>query len=56
MNYWGIAFCIGVFAVIAGGLITLAIREHVEDRRRAKARDRRWHQPIREWWELKVDA
>lgn len=56
MNYWGIGFCIGVFAVISAGLITLAIIQHVDERRRAKERKRRWRQPIREWWELIVDA
>lgn len=56
MNYWGIGFCIGIFSVIAAGLITLAILQHLEERRIAKARARRWHRPIKEWWELKVDA
>lgn len=54
MNYWGIGFCVGVIAAPIIGLMVLACIQRIDERRRAKERGRRWHQPFKEWWELTV--
>lgn len=54
MNWWGIGFIVGVPTAIISALVALAIREHIADRRKARERDRRWHRPVQEWWEMTI--
>lgn len=54
MNVWGIIFSFGVPVCIIAALIAVSARESIAEKRKAKERDRRWHRPVREWWELEV--
>ena len=54
MNWVGIIFSFGLIALVVLALVGCAIFESVTEKRRARERDRRWHRPVKEWWEMEI--
>lgn len=50
LNWFGIFFAFGIPLGIIVGMIAVMIRDHLK----AKKRDKRCHQVIHYWWEMKV--
>lgn len=54
-NWFAFILVVLVPMLVIIGMGTVLLVTYITERREQKRRDRRWHQPVQNWWELKAE-